>query len=187
MAIQLLKNEGISFVAAKNFTYAGTQYVMGEEFPQEEARNIETLVRARFVLPVLEEGHLKPRHWHTHIRTREEAEEYLNRERVQLVMPAPYDVHDEAVDLEVVTNPELTPEPEGPGEDALATEPEDEPAPESESAPEPPESLEETYDPSEHNVDAVLEYMDEHPEQRDEVLAMERAGRGRKGLLGDDE
>ena len=87
MAIQLLKNEGISFIAAKNFTYAGTQYVMGEEFPQEEARNIETLVRARFVLPVLEEGHLKPRHWHTLVRTREEAEEYLNRERVQLVMP----------------------------------------------------------------------------------------------------
>ena len=51
--------------------------------------------------------------------------------------------------------------------------------------PEPPESLEETYDPAEHNVDAVLEYMDEHPEQRDEVLAMERANRGRKGILGD--
>ena len=34
---------------------------------------------------------------------------------------------------------------------------------------------------------AVLEYMDEHPEQREEVLAMERAGRGRKGILGDDE
>ncbi len=180
---QLLKNEGISFIAAKNFTYAGTEYVMGEEFPQEEARNIETLVRARFVLPVLEEGHLKPRHWHTHVRTRAEAEEYLNRERVQLVWPTEPD-SDEVVNLETLTYPERTPEPEGEGEDALAVE---DSAEEPETHPEPPESLEETYDPAEHNVDAVLEYMEEHPEQRDEVLAMERAGRGRKGILGDDE
>jgi hypothetical protein len=163
--VQLLKNDGISFVAAKNFVYAGVPYVMGQEFPQEEARNIETLVRARFVIPVLEEGHLKPRHWHTHVRTREEAEEYLNRERVQLVWPTPESVAEtEAEDV------------------ADAEDPAEEPA----ADPEPPESLEETYDPAEHNVDAVLEYLDEHPEQRDAVLAMERAGRGRKGLLGED-
>lgn len=177
---QLLKNEGISFVAAKNFTYAGVPYVMGQEFPQEEARNIETLVRARFVLPVLEEGHLKPRHWHTHIRTREEAEEYLNRDRVQLVWPTEPDT---AVDLETLTYPALTPPPEGDGEDVL--EPAEDTT-EPEADPEPPESLEETYDPAEHNVDAVLEYIAEHPEQKDEVLAMERANRGRKGILGDE-
>jgi len=176
---QLLKNDGISFVAAKNFVYAGEEYVMGQEFPQEAARNIETLVRARFVLPVLEEGHLKPRHWHTHVRTREEAEEYLNRDRVQLVWPAEPDTQ---VDLNVLTNPELTPEPEGEGTDALA--PTEDSA--EEPDPEPPESLEETYDPAEHNVDAVNEYIAEHPEQKDEVLAMERAGRGRKGILGDE-
>jgi hypothetical protein len=180
--IQLLKNEGISFIAAKNFVYADEEYVMGQEFPQEKAKNIETLVRARYVIPVLEEGALRPRHWHTHVRTREEAEEYLNRDRVQLRWPAEPDTQ---VDLEVLTYPELTPEPEGEGEDVLAPAEDsgEEPAPD----PEPPESLEETYDPAEHNVDAVLEYMDEHPEQRDEVLAMERAGRGRKGILGDDE
>jgi len=176
---QLLKNDGISFVAAKNFVYAGEEYVMGQEFPQEAARNIETLVRARFVLPVLEEGHLKPRHWHTHVRTREEAEEYLNRDRVQLVWPAEPDTQ---VDLNVLTNPELTPEPEGEGTDVLA--PTEDSA--EESDPEPPESLEETYDPAEHNVDAVNEYIAEHPEQKDEILAMERAGRGRKGILGDE-
>jgi hypothetical protein len=185
--IQLLNNEGISFIAAKNFTYGGTEYVMGQEFPQEEARNIETLVRARFVLPVLEEGALRPRHWHGHIRTREEAEEYLNRDRVQLVWPTEPDT---AVDLETLTYPERTPEPEGEGEDVFAptadTESSESPS-EPEADPEPPESLEETYDPAEHNVEAVLQYMDEHPEQREEVLAMERAGRGRKGILGDDE
>lgn len=182
MAIQLLKNEGISFVAARNFTYAGEDFVMGQEFPQEKARNIETLVRARYVIPVLEEGHLRPRHWHTHVRTREEAEEYLNRDRVQLVWPHEPD-SDEVVNIETLTYPERTPEPEGPGEDALAPA---EDSDEEESSPEAPESLEETYDPAEHNVDAVLEYLDEHPEQTDEVMAMERAGRGRKGILGED-
>jgi hypothetical protein len=180
---QLLKNDGVSFIAAKNFTYAGEEYVMGQEFPQEAARNIETLVRARFVLPVLEEGHLKPRHWHTHIRTREEAEEYLNRDRVQLVWPTEPDT---AVDLDVLTYPETTPEPEGEGTDALAPAEDSAEEPPADPDPEPPESLEETYDPAEHNVVAVLEYMDEHPEQRDEVLAMERAGRGRKGILGEE-
>jgi len=183
--VQLLKNDGVSFLAAKNFTYAGEEYVMGQEFPQEVARNIETLVRARFVIPVLEEGALKPRHWHTHIRTREEAEEYLNRDRVQLIMPEGQEPDsDEVVNLDVLTHPETTPEPEGPGEDALTPPESDEEPP---ADPEPPESLEETYDPAEHTVDAVNEYIAEHPEQREEILAMERANRGRKGILGDEE
>lgn len=175
---QLLKNEGISFVAAKNFTYRGVPYVMGQEFPQEEARNIETLVRARFVLPVLEEGALRPRHWHGHIRTREEAEEYLNRDRIQLVWPTEPDT---AVDLETLTNPALTPEPEGAGGDALAPA---EDTTEPEPAPAAPESSEEAYDPSEHTVVEVEEYLAAHPEEHDRVIAAEEAGRGRKGIVG---
>ena len=189
MPSQLFTNGAISFLACKPFTYRGTEYAIGDDFPQEEANNIETLVRSRFVIPIVEDIADKPRHWHGHIRTREQAEEYLQRNRVQLRMPHEYD-SDEEVDLDVLTNPETTPEPEGEGVDVLAVEDSgEEPAPEHQEPvadPEPPESLEETYDPAEHNVIAVQEYMDEHPEQRDEVLAMERAGRGRKGILGDD-
>jgi hypothetical protein len=182
MPSQLFTNGAIAFVACKPFTYRGTEYEIGDDFPQEEANNIETLVRARFVIPVVEDVADKPRHWHGHIRTREQAYEYLFRERTQLRMPDEPD-SDEVVNLEVLTHPETTPEPTqddepGAGEDQA-------PEPEDELAPEPPESLEETYDPAEHNVDAVLEYLREHPEQRDEVLAMEEAGRGRKGILGD--
>jgi hypothetical protein len=195
MPSQLIKNEGITFLACKPFTYRGTPYSIGDDFPQEEANNIETLVRARFIIPVLEEGYLRPRHWHGHIRTREQAEEYLNRDRVQLRMPHEPD-SDEVVNLEQLTYPHTTPEPEGEGEPALPEEKVidsiDEPGTESESAPDEPEadsepdeveSLEETYDPAEHNVPAVLEYIDEHPEQKDAVLALEAAGRGRKGIL----
>ena len=99
-------------------------------------------------------------------------------------MPHEYDSEEE-VALEVLTHPETTPET-----DARSTESKGPGCTELRSRrpsadPEPPESLEETYDPAEHNVTAVLEYIDEHPEQRDEVLAMERADRGRKGILGD--
>lgn len=204
MPSQLFKNEGITFLACKPFTYRGTEYSMGDDFPQEEANNIETLVRSRFVIPVLEEGYLKPRHWHGHIRTREQAEEYLNRDRVQLRMPHEYD-SDEVVDIGVLTHPHTTPEPEGDGEEAL---PEVEPVliddaqhtegpgpavpsdeedveqqteEESDQSEDTPEGLE--FDPADYTVEEVRAYLDEHPEDRELVLAAERAGRGRKGLL----
>lgn len=181
MPSQLFTNGKIEFLACKPFTYRGTEYAIGDDFPQEEANNIETMVRARFVIPIVDDVADKPRHWHGHIRTREQAEEYLNRDRVQLRMPHEYDSEEE-VALDVLTHPETTPEPTQETENKSRVD-----EVRDESDPEPPESLEETYDPAEHNVTAVLEYMDEHPEQREEVLAMERAGRGRKGILGDDE
>ena len=189
MPSQLYANEAISFLACKPFTYRGTEYSMGDDFPQEEANNIETLVRARFVIPVLEEGALKPRHWHGHIRTREQAEEYLNRDRVQLRMPHEYD-SDEEVDIGVLTHPHTTPEPEGEGEPALpeetsivdvdepVDEPEEETEPESEAT---PEGLE--FDPADYTVDEVKAYLVDHPEDRDLVLKAEADGRGRKGIL----
>lgn len=39
------------------------------------------------------------------------------------------------------------------------------------------------FDPGAHTVAAVLEYLAEHPEQRDAVLAAEAAGKARKSLL----
>jgi hypothetical protein len=191
MPSQLLKNDKISFVVAKPFTSRDKTYEVGEDFPQEDARDIEVFVRARYVIPVVDsiEDKQHIRHWHRHIRPKDEVLARLERERVQLRMPHEYD-SDEVVDITVLTHPHTTPEPEGDGESALPEETTvtyDPPAQEGDEEPEPPESLEETYDPAEHNVDAVKEYIAEHPEQKDQVLAMEAAGRGRKGLLGDDE
>ena len=75
MPSQLYKNDKILFLACKPFTYRGKEYSLGDEFPQEEANNIETLVRSRFVIPFVETPQDKPRHWHKHVRTREQAEE----------------------------------------------------------------------------------------------------------------
>ena len=180
MPSQLYKNEGISFVCAKNFKWRDTEYHQGDDFPQEEANNVETMVRSRFLIPVVDDLDDKPRHWHREVQLRDQVMAKLNQEVVQIVMPdqeaqtpdgEPYG---ESTDTPAPS--EELPEPTQADDTAGAGGGYD-------SQPEPPESLEETYDPSEHNVIAVQEYIDEHPEQKDEVLAMERAGKNRKGLV----
>lgn len=70
MPSQLYNNSAIEFVCARNFTYDGVDYTCGEDFPNR-ADNIETLVRARYIIPVVETRHDKPRHWHREIQERE--------------------------------------------------------------------------------------------------------------------
>ena len=43
----------------------------------------------------------------------------------------------------------------------------------------------ETFDPSEHTVDEVNAYLEEHPEDERRVLRAERAGKARVGVLGE--
>lgn len=42
-----------------------------------------------------------------------------------------------------------------------------------------------TFDPAEHTVPDVLAYIEAHPEQADAVVAAERGGQHRKGIVGD--
>lgn len=179
MPSQLFTNDKISFVAAKNFTYRGESYEIGDDFPQEQANNIETLVRSRFVIPVVEELTDKPRHWHRHVRPRAEVLERLNRDRVQLKMPTEPD-SDEVVNIPQLTRPETTPEPEEAVEQR-------EPPPDQEYPPEAPAEAVHAaeYDPSYHSVREVNEHLaQEHDdEERERVLQAERDGRGRKGIL----
>jgi len=49
----------------------------------------------------------------------------------------------------------------------------------------PPEG--DTFDPGAHTVAEVEAYLDEHPDERDAVLAAERAGKNRASLREDDE
>jgi hypothetical protein len=166
MVSQLLKNDKISFVVCRNFSSQGKDYEVGDDFPQEDARDIEVFVRARYVIPVVDSIEDKQfiRHWHKEIRPKDEVLERLARDRVQLAMPLPPD-SDEVVNLDVLTHPETTPEPE-------ATEETPEEAPE-----------EDQFDPGDHTVAEVQAYLAEHPEDRERVLQAEAAGRGRKGIL----
>lgn len=41
----------------------------------------------------------------------------------------------------------------------------------------------EGFDPAEHSVDEVNDYIDEHPDEADAILAAEQRGKGRKGIM----
>ena len=51
------------------------------------------------------------------------------------------------------------------------------------SSDEEPVEESDTFDPSGHNVDEVLAYIAENPEEKDAILEAERAGRKRKTIL----
>lgn len=149
MPSQLIKNEGISFICARTFVYAGETFEFGTDFPQEKATGrIEALVRTRYVIPVVETTAEKPRHWHRHVQPRA-----IVLAKLGLAPTAGEDHPDdpEEVDEEVETD--------------------------------------ELYDPADYNVDEVLEYLtseDITEEESARVLAAEKAGKARKGILGDE-
>lgn len=164
MPSQLYDNDKISFVVCKPFLWRDTQYEMGDDFPQEEANNIETMIRARFVIPVVDDFNDKPRHWHTHVRQRDDAMEYIFRERTQIVFP----------DVEPPTPSEQSDESGSAAEPGAGGDSSTEESPEESST---------EYDPGAHTVAEVLAYMAEHPDEADAVRAGEAAGKNRKGIV----
>lgn len=78
MPSQLLTNEAISFIVGKTFTFHGVEYEYGTDFDQDVVRvpanNIETLVRNRFLIPVVDSYEDKPRHWYREIKLRSDVE-----------------------------------------------------------------------------------------------------------------
>lgn len=44
-----------------------------------------------------------------------------------------------------------------------------------------------SYDPADHTVEEVLEYLEKNPDQVESVLKLEESGKARKGVLGADE
>src|SRR5262245_44890987 len=173
MVSQLLANDKISFVVAKPFSSRGKDYQVGDDFDQDEARDIEVFVRSRYVIPVVDsiEDKQHIRHWHRHIRPKEEVLERLLGDRTQLVWPSPPD-SDEVVNLDVLTHPETTPEPEA-VEEAVE-----------EDSEAPAEDDVEEYDPADHTVNEVLAYLENaSDEERARVLEAESNGKARKGIL----
>ena len=48
-----------------------------------------------------------------------------------------------------------------------------------------PDAAGTTFDPAEHTIPEVLAYIEAYPEQADAVVAAERGGQHRKGIVGD--
>src|SRR5262245_9636729 len=87
MPSQLINNEAISFVVAKPLKWYDNEYEIGDDFPQEDANNIETLIRSRYLIPVVDDLSDKPRHWHREIQLRELVLEKLAGDNIQIVLP----------------------------------------------------------------------------------------------------
>src|SRR5215831_3035650 len=89
MASDLLRNDAITFIAARDFMYDGVDYQMCDDFPQEAARDIETLVRARFIIPVVDDLKDRPTPWYAEVKQRDDALHMLRGDLTQIVMPDP--------------------------------------------------------------------------------------------------
>lgn len=67
MPSQLDRNSAIHFIAARDFTYAGVDYKMGDDFDQDIGAHIDMLVRTRRVVAVVDDSDDLPRHWYHHV------------------------------------------------------------------------------------------------------------------------
>jgi hypothetical protein len=177
MPSQLLTNDKVKFVVSKRFTSRGKDYEVGDDFDQAEARNIESFVRARYVIPVVDDIEDKKfiRQWHKEIRPKDEVLSRLFRDRAQLRMHHEPD-SEEVVSIEKLVRPNSQGKPldEGDEDDGQPELPFDEPA---------VAAHKDQYDPSYHTVVEVNEYLAAHPEERERILEDERGGKNRKGIL----
>lgn len=234
MPSQLVKNDAIYFICARDFLYAGEEYKMGEKFDQDLAvGQIDLLVRTRRLYAVVDKIEDKPRHWHQHIWLRKDISKKLglihredsdilvgsslyNRVKQINLTEAPVDIQETQVDgepadvgahqknvatLNAATDTVLEQEnePESDEDEDEQTEPdlivnppeveetdeddEDEVAEDDEDE----VTEDDLYDPSEHNGPDVVAYLesDISEEERQRVLAAERLGKNRKGVLND--
>lgn len=169
MPSQLLTNDRVKFVVSKPFTSRGKDYAIGDDFDQAEARNIESFVRARYVIPVVDDIEDKKfiRQWHKEIRPRDEVLSRLFRDRAQLRMHHEPD-SEEVVSIEKLVRPNSEDVPDDDGQPELPFDP-------------PAEAVhKDQYDPSYHTVVEVNEYLAAHPEERERILEDERGGKNRK-------
>lgn len=139
MPSQLVKNDNVDFLCARDFVWDGVQYKMGDDFDQDIAiGRIELLVRTRRVIPVVEDSSVKPRHWHREVRIRSDVERRLG-----------------------VSRDVVTPLDQTPAEDKT-------------------EGL--GYDPGDHTIDEVMDYVENNPDEVLSVYALEEQGKNRPTL-----
>lgn len=74
----LAQYASVDFIAGRPFVYAGTKYEIGEDVPDAKSfGNLESLVRSRFLVPVVPDHQSKPFEFHREVKTRELARRKL--------------------------------------------------------------------------------------------------------------
>lgn len=142
----LTQYENVDFLAGRPFTYLGTAYKQGEAVPEAKTfNNLETLVRSRYLIPVVDDySKHAPLQFRHEVKPRELALRKLGidsgKEHLEDDQPVP------------------TP----------LTVPED-------------ESNE--FNPADHTIEEVLDFVDEYPDELLSVYAQEEEGKARSTLL----
>ena len=163
MPSQLLKNDNISFIVAKSFRYNGEDYERGQEFDQATIEgtltNVETMVRNRFLIPVVDDLSDKPRHWYREIKQRDQVMARL--EATGSVYKGAHTV----VDEEPSEAEQLT-------EGAKST-----------RVTKSVTSVAPDYKPGRYSNDEVKKFVTRHPDLADSILSKEKSGKNRPRLV----
>lgn len=90
MVSTFLADDRISFLAGRHFTHGGNLFVPGEEITNaREWRNLESAVRSRYLVPVVEDISVLPLRLQKEVKTRAWAEEKLNYQHYLAIKPEP--------------------------------------------------------------------------------------------------
>jgi hypothetical protein len=163
MPSQLIKNDNVSFIVSKSFRYNGEDYERGQEFDQATIEgtlsNIETMVRNRYLIPVVDDLSDKPRHWYREIKQRDQVMARLAA--TGSVYKGPHtEVEERPSEAEQLT------------EGALST-----------RVVKPPASVAPDYKPGKFSNTQVKAFVKQHPDQAESVLDKESRGKNRPRLI----
>ena len=154
MPLSLNELPGIYYVAGRSFVLNGEKITTGDVVEgAKDLRNIESFVRSRHLIPVVENLNDVPVYHQKNVKVAD-----LVEQKFKLKIKG----RPEAVEPEVEEEPEVTEE-----------------EPKTEEVEEAPE---EAYDPAEHTVPEVLEYVGDDQERAAAVLAAEEQGKDRSTL-----
>jgi len=134
---RFLDDDRVTFLAGRMFTHLGKKVLPGEEITDaREWRNLESMVRSRYMVAVTEDPSVLPPRIRKDVHERARTEDKLQAERWQQWR---------------IDNPEPEPEP--------------------------------VVDPEELKIKEILAHLDEHPEDTESILELERQGKNRSTLI----
>jgi hypothetical protein len=90
MVSTFLADDRIVFLAGRHFTHGGNPFVPGEEITNaREWHNLESAVRSRYLVPVVEDLSVLPLRLQKEVKVRSSVEEKLNYQHYLALKPEP--------------------------------------------------------------------------------------------------
>ena len=156
----------VAWLAGKNFTFQGKEYKVGDEVPEvNEFPRLEVYVRTRTVIPIVESMDDIPFQFRHTVMTRERAVKKLKTGNAG------------GGEADTVLAERTLRVVEEPAEQPSESQVEETELPQAFTA------QENEFNPADHSVDQVIDYVENNPEEAITVYEAEEQGRKRKTLL----